>query len=157
QANPLPISGDLGWVELVREASTLVMLAAVGLLAGRTWQTRLGYTAIAFGVWGIFYYVFLRIICGWPTSVFHSATLFLLPLPWWGPVLAPVSIACLMIVWGTLLTQPAGGTSQATVTPTRVLGGIGIVLALYAFMADALRVAHQGVDAARTVLPTTFN
>ena len=157
QANPLPISGDLGWVELVREASTLVMLAAVGLLAGRTWQTRLGYTAIAFGVWDIFYYVFLRIICGWPRSVFDWDILFLLPLPWWGPVLAPVSIACLMVVWGTLLTRPVGGTSQATVTPMRVLGGVGIVLALYAFMADALHVAHQGVDAARTVLPTTFN
>ena len=34
---------------------------------------------------------------------------------------------------------------------------IGIALALYAFMADALHVAHHGVDAVRTVLPNTFN
>jgi len=157
QANPLPISGDLGWVELVREAATLVMLATVGVLAGRTWKMRLGYTAIAFGVWDIFYYVFLRVICGWPRSLFDWDILFLLPLPWWGPVIAPVSIAFLMIVWGTLLTRPGGRTSPEAVTPARVLGAIGIVLALYAFMADALHVAHQGVDAARTVLPTTFN
>ena len=39
------------------------------------------------------YYVFLRIICGWPKSLFDWDILFLLPLPWWGPVLAPVSIA----------------------------------------------------------------
>ena len=38
-----------------------------------------------------------------------------------------------------------------------MLGGIGIVLALYAFMADALHVVHQGLDATKTVLPTTFN
>ena len=44
----------------MREAATLVMLLTVGMLAGRTWQTRLGYTAIAFGVWDIFYYVFLQ-------------------------------------------------------------------------------------------------
>ena len=66
-----------------------------------------GYTAIAFGVWDIFYYVFLKIIYDWPKSLFDWDILFLLPLPWWGPVLAPVCIAALMIVWGTLVTLDA--------------------------------------------------
>ena len=44
---------------------------------------------------------------GWPKSLFDWDVLFLLPLPWWGPVLAPVSIAVLMIVWGTLASQSA--------------------------------------------------
>ena len=52
--------------------------------------------------------MFLRVICDWPTSLFDWDVLFLLPLPWWGPVLAPVCIALLMIVWGTLVTQRAG-------------------------------------------------
>jgi len=55
QANPLPIRGVLSHVELVRELATLVMLAAVGWLAGRTKATRVGYAAVAFGVWDIFY------------------------------------------------------------------------------------------------------
>ena len=42
---------------------------------------------------------------GWPRSLFDWDVLFLLPLPWWGPVLAPVSIAVLMIVWGTIVTE----------------------------------------------------
>jgi hypothetical protein len=42
QTNPLPMNGGLQHVELVREAATLVMLLAVGTLAGRTWRTRLG-------------------------------------------------------------------------------------------------------------------
>ena len=75
------------------------------IAAGRTWRARLGYAAIAFGSWDILYYVFLRIISGWPASLFDWDILFLLPLPWWGPVLAPVCIASLMIVWGTLVTQ----------------------------------------------------
>ncbi len=100
QANPLPVAGALGLVEMVREAATLVMLLTVGMLAGRTWPTRLGYTAIAFGVWDILYYVFLVVMTGWPTSLFDWDILFLLPLPWWGPVLAPVSIAVLMVVLG---------------------------------------------------------
>ena len=53
---------------------------------------RVGYAAIAFGVWDIFYYVFLRLISGWPRSLFDWDILFLLPLPWWGPVLAPVGM-----------------------------------------------------------------
>src|SRR5260221_1500560 len=105
QANPLPISGVLGQVELAREVATLVMLLAVGALAGRTRHTRLGYTAIAFGIWDLCYYVFLKVMCDWPKSLFDWDILFLLPLPWWGPVLAPVCIALLMVVWGTLVTQ----------------------------------------------------
>src|SRR5690349_24486935 len=60
QARPLPIIGGLGLAEMVREAATLIMLLAVGTLAGRRWRDRLGYTAIAFGFWDIFYYVFLK-------------------------------------------------------------------------------------------------
>src|ERR1700722_436606 len=105
QANPLPIIGGFAAVELVRELATLVMLLAVGILAGRTWRTRIGYAVIAFGVWGVFFYVFLKMICGWPRSVLDWDILFLLPMPWWGPVLAPVLISLLMIFWGTLATQ----------------------------------------------------
>ena len=156
QANPLPIHGALGPVELVREVATLVMLLCVGMLAGRTWQTRLAYSAIAFGVWDIFYYVFLKAMCDWPKSLFDWDILFLLPLPWWGPVLAPVSVASLMILWGTLVSQRRSEPSRTSLTSTWVLASIGIVLALYTFMADALHVAHQGVDATRIVLPKTF-
>ena len=69
QNNPLPIHGVLGQVELVREAATLVMLATLGMLAGRTVRAQAGYTAIAFGVWDIFYYIFLKVLCGWPHSL----------------------------------------------------------------------------------------
>ena len=137
QANPLPMSGILEPVELVREAATLVMLLAVGMLAARRWRARLGYTAVAFGVWDIFYYVFLRLICDWPKSLFDWDILFLLPLPWWGPVLAPVCIAVLMIVWGTFASQPGDWSSATSLTRTLCgVTGLGIALALYVFMAD---------------------
>ena len=158
QPDPLPIRAGFTEVELVREAATLVMLLATGMLAGRTWRARLGYSAIAFGVWDIFYYVFLRMMSGWPGSVLAWDILFLLPLPWWGPVLAPVSIAALMIAWGTFETQLARrsepGRSGARVWAACLLG---TVLALYVFMADAVQVVHRGMDATRDVLPSEFN
>ncbi len=157
QQDPLPIRGSLGGVELIREVATLIMLLTVGMVAGRSRQTRLAYSAIAFGVWDIFYYLFLRAITGWPSSVFDWDILFLLPLPWWGPVLAPVTIAVLMIVWGTLVTQRPGLHRPAFSRAARASSAIGIALALYVFMADAVRVVHEGLDATTRVLPTSFN
>jgi len=158
QPEPLPINGALGNVELWREASTIVMLTALGILAGRTWRRRAGYAALAFGVWDILYYVFLRLISGWPKTLLDWDVLFLLPLPWWGPVLAPVSIALLMIVWGTLTTQAGDDATDSRWDRwTWPLASVGIALALGVFMIDAWRALPYGRDAVLKVLPTTFN
>ena len=158
QAIPMPLVSGISQAEMIREAATLVMLLAVGWLAGSTGRTRIAYTAIAFGVWDIFYYVFLRLICGWPHSVWNWDLLFLLPLPWWGPVLAPASIAALMVVGGTMTTQFE--REDAKVWPSRRAWGAslcGALLALYVFMTDTIRLAPQGGEAVRNVLPTSFN
>ncbi len=150
QPNPLPLLPKLGEVELIREAATLMMLFIVGWLAGQTWPKRWGYASLAFGAWDIFYYVFLKVIVDWPRSLWDWDVLFLLPLPWWGPVLAPMSIAALMIVFGTLTTQ------FENIRPSRrawFFNLSGCALALIVFMADALRAADGGIEAVRQVLP----
>lgn len=158
QANPFPIIGGFGAVELPRELATLIMLLAVGMLAGGTWRSRLGYSAIAFGIWDIFYYVFLKVMCDWPHSLLDWDVLFLIPLPWWGPVLAPVLIALLMIVWGTLATQftelRSGAMSSIAAWGIACLG---MGLALWVFMTDTFLAADRGFDAVRNVLPKEFN
>ncbi len=145
-------------MELARELATLVMHFTVGVLAGQTWRARFGYMAVCFGVWDICYYLFLKVMCGWPNSLLDWDILFLIPLPWWGPVIAPVSIAILMILWGTLASQferkPGPLLSNWRVW---LLNSIGIALAFYVFMADAIRVADQGVEVIRNVLPSRFN
>lgn len=158
QAVPLPMLPHLTGAELVREVATLVMLLAVGCLAGRTWRSRLGYAIIAFGVWDILYYLFLRVIVGWPRSIWDWDVLFLLPLPWWGPVIAPVLIAGMMVLGGTLVSQ--FDRPGQPVWPGRLswaLNVAGVFLALYAFMADAIGALDGGVEAVRAVLPVWFN
>ena len=158
QLEPLPHFGLLGPVELGREVATMIMLFVVGQLAGRTWRSRFGYSALAFGVWDISYYLFLKVMCGWPDSLLDWDILFLLPLPWWGPVLAPVLIALLMIVWGTLASQL--GPVRTTLRSRALAWGIaviGMAVALWLFMYDSLQVIDQGVESIRNVLPVQFN
>jgi hypothetical protein len=158
QPNPLPNAGGFARVEMPREAATLVMLLAVGFLAGRTWRARFGYTVIAFGVWDIFYYVFLKMICGWPHTLLDWDVLFLLPLPWWGPVLSPMLISLLMILWGTLACQFERTHPPAPSNwPAWLSNFLGIVLALYLFMVDAIASGPGGLAAIGTGLPERFN
>jgi hypothetical protein len=157
QANPLPEVGPWGHAELVRELATLVMIAAVGGLAGRGWRSRFGYACVAFGIWDIAYYAWLRILTGWPHSLVDWDLLFLLPLPWWGPVLAPGLIALLMVVGGTLLAWREGGGHPTW--PCRLslgAGALGVALALAVFMVDAARALPRGEAAIRQVLPVRF-
>ena len=158
QPEPLPLIGVLGPVELIRELATMVMLFTVGCLAGQTRRARIGYMAVAFGIWDIFYYVFLKLICGWPHSLLDWDILFLLPLPWWGPVLAPGLISLLMILWGTLASQfERARSSVLSNLRVWILNFAGVALALYVFMADSIAVANRGVETIRAVLPEKFN
>ena len=80
-----------------REAATLIMLLALGYLAGRRPLTKLAVFLFAFGVWDIFYYVSLKVLIGWPASLQTMDLLFLLPVPWFAPVWLPVTIASGMV------------------------------------------------------------
>lgn len=144
--------------EIAREAATLVMLASVGWLAGGNWRARFGYFLIAFGVWDIFYYVFLAPITGWPRSLLAWDVLFLIPLPWWGPVLAPVSIAVLMIVLGTQVTQLGKGDEAPW--PGLLSWSLciaGTLIALYVFMTDAIHAPKWDAETLNNLLPVSFN
>lgn len=158
QPNPLPLMDDLVWIELLRETATMIVLGTVGFLAGRNLTSRLGYALIAFGIWDICYYLFLVPTTGWPHSLLDWDILFLIPLPWWGPVLAPMLIALLMIGWGTLVTQ-VDELQVRALSNWRMLalGGVGVFLALYVFMADAIQVALRGEATLHAMLPTHFN
>jgi hypothetical protein len=90
-------------VEMGREAATIVMLAAAGILAGANALQRFCFFMIAFGVWDIFYYVWLWVILRWPENLMTWDLLFYIPLPWVGPVITPVLIAAALVAAGTLL------------------------------------------------------
>jgi hypothetical protein len=153
--DPLP---DFVWIEIGREAATMIMLAAVGWLAGQGLAGRIGAFALAMGVWDIFYYVFLWLFAGWPASLLAPDVLFLIPLPWWGPVLSPVVVALLMVIAGGLaMARELGdGLPRPSVSVVLLVLGGG-ALCLLAFMSDALMQGwSNGLEAAYAVEAGAF-
>jgi hypothetical protein len=144
-------------VEVGREAATLVMLAALGWACGRRTQSRVGFFIFAFGVWDIFYYVWLKAALGWPESILTPDILFLIPLPWWGPVLTPVLVALVMIGAGA-----AAITLDDRDRPLRPAGldwlliGSGVILILWAFMGDAIAALPATAETLSQIRPAGF-
>ncbi|MCG6187542.1 hypothetical protein [Maribellus maritimus] len=85
-------------VEIVREFSTLFMLFALAWVAGKNFLQRLSVFLFIFGIWDIFYYVALKLFLNWPESLLTWDILFLIPITWLGPVLAPVICSTTMIL-----------------------------------------------------------
>jgi hypothetical protein len=79
------------------------MLAGAALAVARNSRQWLAAFVLAFGLWDVFYYIFLAVLIGWPGSPLDWDVLFLLPVPWAAPVLAPVLVALTMIVAGVVV------------------------------------------------------
>jgi len=90
-------------IELFREAATIIMLIAVGCIAGKNNWQKFSYFMIAFGVWDIFYYIWLYVMVGWPHGLLDWDILFLIPLPWVAPVITPVLISIALIASGSAI------------------------------------------------------
>jgi hypothetical protein len=91
--------GEGFFLEYLREIATIVMLLAVSVLAGRMTYERFSYFLYCFGVWDIFYYVGLKVLLNWPSSLLTWDILFLIPVVWLAPVLAPIVCATTMIIF----------------------------------------------------------
>jgi hypothetical protein len=89
--------------ELLREFATLIMLLTIGILAGKNFAQRFVFFLYSFAIWDLFYYIFLKYLLNWPASFFTWDILFLLPMPWYGPVLAPCIISISMICFTFLI------------------------------------------------------
>lgn len=95
------IPAGIARVEFFRELATIFMLVGVGVIAGKTKLERFAYFVFSFAVWDLFYYVFLFVCLGWPKSLKTWDILFLIPLPWVGPVWAPC-LLCLLMILGSV-------------------------------------------------------
>jgi hypothetical protein len=83
--------------EVGREAATIVVLIAVAYLVEKTRTGRLFLFLYSFGIWDIFYYLWLKAFLNWPATLLDWDVLFLIPLPWVAPILSPVLVSMLFV------------------------------------------------------------
>ncbi len=91
-------SGTIYWVEIFREAATIVMLVTLTLLVAKNWLERFLYFIYIFSIWDISYYLFLYLILRWPPTLFTQDIYFLIPKPWIGPVWFPLFLFSILFV-----------------------------------------------------------
>lgn len=138
--------GDLLALEMVREACTLIMLVVIAWLTGRNRWQRFAWFIYTFALWDILYYVGLKIFVNWPASLFSWDILFLIPLPWVSPVLAPLLCSLTMVIMAVVIIKAEDRGYDFKVRRTEwllVIGGTFIIL--ISFMKDFIVIfIHEG-------------
>jgi len=128
---------DILVVELFREAATIVMLFAVGVIAGRSRTERFGMFLYAFAIWDIFYYVFLKAFLNWPVNFMTWDILFLIPITWTGPVLSPVIVSLSMILFASIISYFTSKSKETYITAIEwILLVVGSIILIIGFTYD---------------------
>ena len=154
-----PIDPGTYAIEIGREAFTLVMLATVARLAGAPGWGRFACFAFLFGVWDIWYYIWLKVFLGWPASLLTWDILFLIPVAWIGPVLAPVLVSLLLIAGSLWAMRILDGGGRIRVEGLDWLASVlGALLILYTFVSDVVsQLSSGGVEAVLGYVPSAYN
>lgn len=164
-----PIEASIAKVEFFREIATIIMLIGIGYVSGKTKLQRFAFFTFAFAIWDIFYYVFLYVFLGWPQSLQTWDILFLVPVPWVGPVWAPCLLSLLMIAGSIFIIKQVNVNPNYSVKPIHWLLLIGgAALCIFSFMWDYIQftkssvswsvASHQSLfSEVATYVPTTFN
>jgi hypothetical protein len=128
-------------IELVREICTLVMLLTIALIAGKNKLQKFAWFIYCFSVWDIFYYVGLKMFLNWPPSLMTWDLLFLVPVAWVGPVLAPVICSLTMILLAACIVvlQEKGYHVRIKIAEWGFIIG-GAVIIFIAFIWDHTRI-----------------
>jgi hypothetical protein len=92
------------YIEMTREAATIIMLAVIAFLTGSSWIEKGIFFLWTFAFWDLFYYLSLYILIKWPPKFTTIDVLFLIPKPWIAPVWFPIGISALTILTILILT-----------------------------------------------------
>ena len=131
-------------IEIIREFATLVMMVSLAVLLSKKFWEGFGYFVIIFGLWDIFFYLWLKLAINWPDSLFTPDILFLIPIPWIAPVLAPVIVSLVMIMIGTdIILLFNKGFEVKPVLYHWIIVLAGSALILYSFMNDINAGFHE--------------
>ncbi len=141
--------GRIAITEILREVATIIMLLAAGYLAGRNSGQRFAWFVYCFAVWDIFYYVFLKLLVNWPESFTTWDILFLIPVVWTSPVIAPIGVSLTMILLAvTILYFENTGTSVvgSRLVKLCIIAGAFLIFLSFIWDYSAFLITHTPPD-----------
>ncbi len=98
-----PLWKRLILTEIGREAATLVLILTGAWLVFEKTANRWAAFLIIFAVWDIFYYVWLKVLLDWPATIMDWDILFMIPMVWASPVIAPMMVSLMMFIFALLI------------------------------------------------------
>jgi hypothetical protein len=141
-------------VEIVREIATLLMLITVAYLTGKRLADRFAWFIYCFALWDIFYYVFLYVTLGWPQSLLTWDVLFLIPLTWVGPVLAPLINSFMMILLAfVILHKMRNSTTNLIGIISWLMLIAGSLIVIYGYVEEYTRFMMQHYSLTEVLFP----
>jgi hypothetical protein len=141
-------------VEVGREAATIVMLLSVAFLSFRGEAQRMGAFLLLFAVWDVFYYLWLSVTIGWPTGIADWDVLFLIPLPWVGPVWSVLLICAGMVAFAILFLRSPEDARFSPGLWGWVTGLLGSGTIIATFILEWIKIGYgAGVPAHFSFLP----
>ena len=127
------IATDTYHLEIAREICTVIVLGVVATFAGAHGAQRFRNFLFAFGAWDIVYYVALWALSGHPGFT-NGDVLFLIPVPWIGPVWAVMAFAAALMLLGLFGIAQRRGP----------ILGVGLLLGWLSFVYASFRALLTG-------------
>lgn len=163
----VPLDHHILLTELLREAATLIMLITIAMVSGKNGTQKFVFFLFCFAVWDIFYYVFLWLLIGWPSTLLEWDILFLLPVPWIGPVLAPCLLSLTMIIYTfTVVWLQEKGHRVTFRLAEWLLMVAGSLVVIFSFTSDYFSIilskqsstpANSMMESLMNFVPSTYN
>jgi uncharacterized membrane protein len=169
----IPIDASIAQTEFYRELATIIMLLGIGILTGKTPSQKFSFFIYSFAIWDLFYYVFLKLLLDWPASLFTWDILFLIPVPWVGPVITPCIVSLTMIALTLIILYFHEKGISTKIHPKEwILLTLGSLTVILSFVWDYIKYINQGGETANiwtlsshdamfqdvsNYIPTSFN
>jgi hypothetical protein len=114
--------------EVGREAATLTLILTGAWLSGQNRRQRFAFFLAIFAIWDIFYYFWLKALINWPVSIMDWDILFLIPLAWASPCIAPALVSFILLVFAVVILYWDSYDKSVKVTLLDWLGFIAAAL-----------------------------
>lgn len=167
------VTGKIAVTEIIREFAALLMLITIGLFSGRNKTEKFAWFLYSFAIWDIFYYVFLKLLLDWPVSLFTWDILFLIPVVWVGPVIAPLINSVTMVLLSAAIIRNSYFSQTEKIRPLvwglLIIGSL-IVIVSYTFdylaylggrfrLLEILKTSNRGelISYSSQYMPLRFN